>query len=674
MASWQDVPNLHFPNSTYLDSLSNDTDPYTIYYGQAAIVSPKLVTIYGILNISGIILLLFLIGTILLSGKRIIPNSIKSKFIELNPKSTTTTNSNSNYSTRNNDNQQNQNKRNSKYSYYDDDGPERSSKNLRIQRDPCLINAFLVIILVNLLNLLYWLSNKGKINGHEILYLPHPTLCRAQAILQAGSQSAQMSVVLSVVLRLWLKTVTLTRPYFDKFRGRGTLIFLLALPYLFVISFIPRMIVLTKIDNTPVLIPTPFYCSLLDLHIRRSYQILTGVIAILTLIMELWVIYLITSHFRRTTRITNLANQSLNSKHNINIKLNEKNKNELNINNITKPQRLLKRSFYIRISLFVFWTMGMIMATLYQAFDKTITDPNSDLVFACMGLIAFICFSTQIDILRAWNIPTDSDQWKLFFRRLFRLNPSDRDLNIELSKKDDRIRNRPTVKQKNRTTADPDSDSGLVLQPPNRRGFISFQKDTTPSGIPHGVIIPTPPELDLHDFIGESTTPAGFNPHQHQQNGHNHDIRSRDVEEIIIHSPSTKFTDGESSQPASDSTMSKGTITTTTVSQVQSESTSSGSGKDDFQYYENIYDRQNNPIQLNPLQKQPTGLGLGINSFNMTSSVLPLNNTNGMIVSLQEGMEIEQDVKSDEYELEDLVVNLDKNVAQNRKDKKSGFR
>jgi len=38
----------------------------------------------------------------------------------------------------------------------------------------------------------------------------------------------------------------------------------------------------------------------------------------------------------------------------------------------------------------------MITATLYQAFDKTITDPESDLMFAFVGPLAFFCFALQV--------------------------------------------------------------------------------------------------------------------------------------------------------------------------------------------------------------------------------------------------------------------------------------
>ncbi|WVQ69376.1 uncharacterized protein L199_007593 [Kwoniella botswanensis] len=451
MASWHDAPYLHLSNSSYLDSLSNNTDPYTIYYGQEAVVSEKQVLIYGIINILGIVFLGLLVATILLSGTRV-SNKISQIKIKRLSLATTTTKSSS--TTERSTSRRRQ--------------ATATTPIHRIQRDPCLINSFIVIILVSILNLLYWFASGGKIDSEEILYLPHARLCRAQAILQAGSQAAQVSVVLSVVLRLWLKTITLTRPYFDKFRGCFTLFFLLALPYLFVIGFMPSMIILTSNAKNPILIPTPFYCSLLDLHIRRSYQILTGVIAILTLIMELWVILLILQHFNQTSRTTNLVNSS----HGLKFK--------------PKTIRLLNTSFYIRVSLFVFWTMGMIATSLYQAFDNTITDPNSDFFFASMGLIGFICFASQSDILRAWNIPTSTEEWSNLLHHS-RLRKSDRNQN-----------------------QDEDVDTSIP-QLPRWNRHRNRHGDLPPIAIGDGIHHQNPmrsqtqgvKELDLGEFLGE---------------------------------------------------------------------------------------------------------------------------------------------------------------------------
>ncbi|WWC68070.1 uncharacterized protein I206_101989 [Kwoniella pini CBS 10737] len=570
MTQWRDAPYLHFPNSTYLDSLSNNTDPYTIYYGQAAVVSSTQLTGYAILNIIGIISLSFLVGTILLSGCNLIPNFIRNRL----PLSKETKSG-------------------------------KLRKNLirrriilgtKIQRDPCLINAFIVIILVNILNLLYWMANNGKISSEEIIYLPHPKLCRAQAILQAGSQSAQMSVVLSVVLRLWLKTITLTTPRFDRFRGRTTLLILLALPYLFVLGFVPRMVILTMDSKAPLLIPTPFYCSLLDLNIRKAYQILTGVIAIITLIMELWVIFLITKHFRQTSRTSNLANASMTSKHGIKI-------------NLTKPQRILKRSFYIRVSLFVFWTIGMIMATLYQAFDKTITDSNSDFVFGSMGLIAFICFASQSDILRSWNIPSNSEELIFFLNKHFK---------FILKKKNHKQNENYLPKNDN----DIKRDNNIINNNNNNK-----RREILPTtSLPQSVINNQQQlEFNLYDFLGDSSP-------------------GRKEEEIEDEIEIQNFIN-------TNTTTSR--ITGTSGSNISSSSkrpeifSSQGDLKEEDEYYEEKLPIENFDISTS---SNTTTTGLG---FNMDLDPPSLFGSRGMIVTLQEGMSVEEDLN--------LVVSLNKN-------------
>lgn len=53
----------------------------------------------------------------------------------------------------------------------------------------------------------------------------------------------------------------------------------------------------------------------------------------------------------------------------------------------------------------------MLAATLYQAFTKTELDPDADLLFACVSPLAFICFATQPDVLRAWYIPATKEEW-----------------------------------------------------------------------------------------------------------------------------------------------------------------------------------------------------------------------------------------------------------------------
>ncbi|WRT64636.1 uncharacterized protein IL334_001570 [Kwoniella shivajii] len=436
MVSWANAPYVHFSNSSHLDSLSNNTDPYTIYYGQEAVVSPSKVITYGVLNITGIALLSLLLGTIFYSKLRKTSRSI-------------------------------------------------SRSESKIQRDPCLINAFIVLILVSLLNILYWLASEGTITKYEIVYLPHVKLCRAQAILQAGSQSAQVSVVSSVVIRLWLKTISITRPWYDKFRGRKTLIFLLAVPYLCVIGFVPKMVILTNDPKSTLLIPTPFYCSLLDLEIRRSYQILTGVIALFTLLIELWIIQLISSQFRQTSKTSDTAIQSVNASQGVQI-------------DTIHPQRKIKITFYIRVSIFLIWTLGMLFTSLWQAFDSTITDATSDLVFACMGILAFICFATQADILAAWNIPATIPEW----RRKFKLDPP-----IESTPKIPRSRG-------DRNNHNYNEFDRYYTQDNTKEYPHSQPRFTRPTPTPRGLGL----SIELGDFIGNSNQASDVDPWSNRLN------------------------------------------------------------------------------------------------------------------------------------------------------------
>ncbi|OCF30769.1 hypothetical protein I316_07576 [Kwoniella heveanensis BCC8398] len=424
MARWKDAPLLHSTNQTWLDSLSNDTDPYSISYGNSAIVSQSTVDVYAILNLLGVLLLSILVLTIAF--------------------------------------------------------PRRN----RLRRDPCLVNAFVVIIFVNLLNLWYWMASGGSITSYEVSYLPHPRLCRAQAVLQAGSQAAQMSAVLGVVMRLWLKTISLSKPYFSRFRGKYTLICLLAMPYLCLLAFIPPMVIITVDSKQPLLIPTPFYCSLIDIKIRRAYQITTGVIAILTLLLELWTVHLVTYHFRQTTRTSYQAHQSLSASHGIQLET------------VIRPTRLLRRSFYVRVILFVFWTMGMIMATLYQAFDSTITDPNSDLVFACIGLVAFLCFATQADILKIWRVPTSIAE----LRALFRFGTSKERLPSETSSSSrTRVRSGSGARYQHRRRAGANANVDDYEEGDLDSDWVRGNFDEEAGAVPTKSQSET---LDLQDFLG----------------------------------------------------------------------------------------------------------------------------------------------------------------------------
>jgi hypothetical protein len=63
-----------------------------------------------------------------------------------------------------------------------------------------------------------------------------------------------------------------------------------------------------------------------------------------------------------------------------------------------QPERSIEYFFYIRVGIFVLWTLVMIASTLYQAFDQGTVSPVSDMMFACVGSMAFICFATQVSV------------------------------------------------------------------------------------------------------------------------------------------------------------------------------------------------------------------------------------------------------------------------------------
>ena len=76
------------------------------------------------------------------------------------------------------------------------------SSSARLRRDPTLINAFAVIIAVNVLNTIYWMSNGGTSGYLDPETLPNREVCRAQAALVAGSQPAQAAAVFALCARV----------------------------------------------------------------------------------------------------------------------------------------------------------------------------------------------------------------------------------------------------------------------------------------------------------------------------------------------------------------------------------------------------------------------------------------------------------------------------------------
>lgn len=72
----------------------------------------------------------------------------------------------------------------------------------KLHRDPTLINAFIVLIWVNLWNIMYWMAVGGDIGIWESFSRPKFGVCIAQAAVLAGSQPAQAAAVFALCLRV----------------------------------------------------------------------------------------------------------------------------------------------------------------------------------------------------------------------------------------------------------------------------------------------------------------------------------------------------------------------------------------------------------------------------------------------------------------------------------------
>jgi hypothetical protein len=140
-------------------------------------------------------------------------------------------------------------------------------------------------------------------------------------------------------------------------------------------------------------------------------------------------IYLVTSLFRSTSKASAAASNALTTTHQISDSL--------------QPERSIKLFFGFRVAVFILWTLLMLAASIYQAFDGTTTNPHSDILFSWVAPVAFFCFATQVsgaacavwstdgavkttddtqhDILRVWHVPTNMYEWK----QLLRLVPAE---------------------------------------------------------------------------------------------------------------------------------------------------------------------------------------------------------------------------------------------------------
>lgn len=61
-----------------------------------------------------------------------------------------------------------------------------------------------------------------------------------------------------------------------------------------------------------------------------------------------------------------------------------------------EPERSIPVAFYVRVATFMAFTLLMIASTLFQAFDTEVDSPVSDMIFACVAPLAFVCFATQV--------------------------------------------------------------------------------------------------------------------------------------------------------------------------------------------------------------------------------------------------------------------------------------
>lgn len=75
----------------------------------------------------------------------------------------------------------------------------------RIKRDPTVLNCYLIIILVNFIEILYWLVLHGDFrDAYRPGAPPFPNLCIAQACILAGAQAAQAAAVFAMLMRVGL--------------------------------------------------------------------------------------------------------------------------------------------------------------------------------------------------------------------------------------------------------------------------------------------------------------------------------------------------------------------------------------------------------------------------------------------------------------------------------------
>lgn len=80
----------------------------------------------------------------------------------------------------------------------------------RLKRDPTLLNAFVVLVVVDFVNILYYIvrrgdplaGNKDGVEDGDGVGLPAMGVCRGQACILAGSQAAQAAAVFGICLQV----------------------------------------------------------------------------------------------------------------------------------------------------------------------------------------------------------------------------------------------------------------------------------------------------------------------------------------------------------------------------------------------------------------------------------------------------------------------------------------
>jgi hypothetical protein len=94
----------------------------------------------------------------------------------------------------------------------------------------------------------------------------------------------------------------------------------------------------------------------------------------MVLIYLVHLIYMVSRRFRATSQIRSSSNASLN----------------------LAPERSISALFYVRVGIFMLFSLLMSASTVFQSFDTNAGSPVSDMLFAGVAPLAFVCFATQV--------------------------------------------------------------------------------------------------------------------------------------------------------------------------------------------------------------------------------------------------------------------------------------